>query len=84
MSRKQIDADGSEKTPVGDVKTVLSVMEDGFDKGAISRLADTEEKRDEAIMCLRLIAGLDPRLRKKAEETIELLAKIPFPPVQEH
>ncbi|MGI9408127.1 MAG: hypothetical protein ACR2O4_17250 [Hyphomicrobiaceae bacterium] len=85
MSRKRIGEDGaSEQVPVGDVKDVLAVMEGDFDRGTVARLADTAEKRDEAIMCLRLIAGLDPRLRKKAEETIELLAKIPFPPVEEH
>ncbi len=85
MSRKQIAEDTDTKVPAGNIKTVMTAMEDGFDnKTAIARLADTAEKRDEAIMCLRLIAGLDPRLRTRAEETIELLAKVPFPPVEGH
>jgi len=74
-----------EKTAVGNVKTVLSAIEDDFDgRDAAAFLADSAAKRDEAIMCLRLIAGLNPLLRDKAEKTIEELQKVPFPAVEGH
>lgn len=74
-----------EKVPVGNVKSVLSAIDDGFDgKSAATMLAETAEKRDEAVMCLRLIAGLNPMLREKAEKTIEELLKVPFPAQDGH
>jgi len=85
MSCKEIVEKEARQAKAGNIKSVLMAIESDFGStDAIGRLADTAAKRDEAIMCLRLIAGLDPRLRNKAEATIELLAKVPFPPVDEH
>ena len=83
-SNRSVD-ENDEKVPVGNVKSVLSAIDGGFDgKNAAAFLADSAEKRDEAVMCLRLIAGLNPMLREKAETTIEELLKVPFPKPESH
>ena len=85
MSRDRVFEDNDETTPVGNVKSVLSAMDDGFDgRDAATFLADTAAKRDEAIICLRLIAGLNPLLREKAEKTIQELSKVPLPATEGH
>ena len=71
--------ENEEQIAVGNVKSVLSAIDNSFDgKRAATVLAETSAKRDEAVMCLRLIAGLNPMLREKAEQTIQELLKVPF------
>ncbi len=85
MSGNRSIEKSDEQAPVGNVKSVLSAIEDDFDgKNAAHVLAESAAKRDEAIMCLRLIAGLNPLLREKAEKTIEELSKVPFPAPEGH
>ena len=83
--KNSIEKNNDEKVPVGNVKSVLTAIEDDFDsKNAAALLADSHAKREEAIMCLRLIAGLNPMLREKAEQTIEELSKLPLPAPEGH
>ncbi|MEO0620018.1 MAG: hypothetical protein AAFZ01_12170 [Pseudomonadota bacterium] len=85
MSNKTVGQPNVSTASVGDVGTVLRAIETDAGTGrAASVLAETAAKRDEAIMCLRLIAGLNPSLREKAEKTITELSKIPFPATDEH
>ncbi|MEL6288116.1 MAG: hypothetical protein AAFQ42_07505 [Pseudomonadota bacterium] len=85
MSNKRTAAATEIAAEVGNVETVLTAMEAKQSTDDLSSmLADTAAKRDEAIMCLRLIAGLNPMLRDKAEQTIEALSKIPFPEGEQH
>ena len=85
MSGKISVKDNDDQIAVGNVKSVLSAIDGGFDgKNAAAVLAESAAKRDEAIMCLRLIAGLNPMLREKAEKTIEELLKVPFKTPEGH